>query len=169
MSNIIFHTPSNVNVNVTGTNVFSSQSVNKRKDVRTAFSNALKRAKITGFRFHDLRHTFASHLVKSGVDLLTVKELLGHKSIDMTLRYVHLSSSHKQKAIESLRLIDGHYLDTLNMSSKEADNVIDCLSRDAEVVKLVYALRSGRSVRKDVGVRVPPSALDNFDSSQLIT
>ena len=47
-------------------------------------------------------HTFASHLVMSGVDLTTVRDLLGHKDIKMTLRYAHLAPSHKVKAVEVL-------------------------------------------------------------------
>ena len=52
--------------------------------------------------FHVLRHTFASHLVMAGVDLAAVKELLRHKSIDMTLRYAHLSPEHRKSAINTL-------------------------------------------------------------------
>jgi integrase len=49
--------------------------------------------------FHDLRHTFASRLVVAGVDLPTVKELMSHKRIEMTLRYTHLSPGHKRAAM----------------------------------------------------------------------
>lgn len=56
------------------------------KDIRTAFKNACKRAGIKNLRFHDFRHTFATRLVLSGVDLATVSKLLGHSSIQMTMR-----------------------------------------------------------------------------------
>jgi integrase len=82
--------------------VFSKTNGLSYKDIRNGFAVALKNCKIENFRFHDLRHTFASHLVMAGVDLNTVRELLGHKSLAMTLRYSHLSPQHKRKAVEAL-------------------------------------------------------------------
>ena len=52
--------------------------------------------------FYTYRHTFASHLVMQGLDLTTIKELMGHKDIKMTLRYAHLAPGHNRKAINVL-------------------------------------------------------------------
>jgi integrase len=82
--------------------VFCSEHGQGRHDIRKSFSTALKKSGITNFRFHDLRHSFASQLVMSGVDLNTVRELLGHKDITMTLRYSHLAPRHKQHAVDIL-------------------------------------------------------------------
>jgi integrase len=70
--------------------------------VDDAFKTACSGAKIKDFRFHDLRQSFASHLVMAGVDLVTVKELLGHKTINMTNRYTHLAQEHKAQAVAKL-------------------------------------------------------------------
>lgn len=73
-----------------------------KERIRGAFERALRRARIEDFHFHDLRHTFASNLVMAGVDLLTVKELLGHRTMDMTVRYAHLAPSHTRGAVLAL-------------------------------------------------------------------
>jgi integrase len=65
-------------------------------------SDTIVQKGIKDFHFHDLRHTFASHLVMAGVDITTVSRLLGHKSLTMTLRYAHLAPSHMVKAADIL-------------------------------------------------------------------
>ncbi len=72
------------------------------KNIKKSFKTALDNAGISDFRFHDLRHTFASQVIMRGGDLKDVQELLGHKSMSMTLRYSHLSQEHKKKAINLL-------------------------------------------------------------------
>jgi site-specific recombinase XerD len=69
---------------------------------RPWFEPALRDAKIMAFSWHCLRHTFASRLVMAGVDIRTVQELLGHKTIAMTVRYAHLAPSHTLAAVERL-------------------------------------------------------------------
>lgn len=72
--------------------------------VKRSWANLMTAAKVEGFRFHDCRHTFASKLVMAGIDLNTVRELLGHSDITMTLRYAHLAPEHKAAAVETLVL-----------------------------------------------------------------
>jgi len=71
-------------------------------DPRHWFETAVRMAKIRDFSWHCLRHTFASRLVMAGVDLRTIQDLLGHKSIAMTVRYSHLSPAHTLAAVERL-------------------------------------------------------------------
>jgi len=74
-------------------------------DVRTGFLNACKRAGLTDLHFHDLRHTFASQFVMSGGSLYTCQRVLGHKAINMTQRYAHLSPTYKIKAIDRMNTL----------------------------------------------------------------
>ncbi len=82
--------------------VFVNKDGDPYQRVKRSFATACRRAGIVDFRFHDLRHTFASHMVMAGVDITTVKELLGHKTLAMTMRYSHLASSHKTNAVRIL-------------------------------------------------------------------
>ncbi|MGZ3596080.1 MAG: tyrosine-type recombinase/integrase [Syntrophales bacterium] len=75
----------------------------KRLDnVKNSFSTAVKKSGIEHCTLHDLRHIFASHLLMNGASIKDVQELLGHKTMQMTLRYAHLSQEHKKKAVNLL-------------------------------------------------------------------
>jgi integrase len=74
----------------------------KHFDFRRPFQMALKAAQIEDFRWHDLRHCAASYLVMAGVDMRTVAEILGHKTMQMTQRYTHLSPEHLKDAVSKM-------------------------------------------------------------------
>jgi len=94
-------------------------------DVKKSFKSALTNAKIRDFHFHDLRHTFASHLVMAGIDITTVKELLGHKTLTMTLRYAHLAPSHKVKAVDVLdKALSGNFHDSFTVGRERGERVL---------------------------------------------
>ncbi len=76
------------------------------RSLRVAFDATLEKADIKDFHFHDLRHTFATRLVQAGVDLYRVKELLGHKTIAMTMRYAH---HYPESLRTSVEVLDKNY------------------------------------------------------------
>ena len=71
-------------------------------DLKAGFDSLVSKAGISGVTWHTLRHTFASRLVDRGVDIVTVKELLGHSSISVTMRYAHTNIDSKRAAVEKL-------------------------------------------------------------------
>jgi len=71
------------------------QSLNLRKQ----WVAALKQAEIEDFRWHDLRHSCASFMVQNGLDFRLVAELLGHRTLQMSMRYSHLTKEHLKQAI----------------------------------------------------------------------
>lgn len=98
--------------------IFVNPKTDKRiVTLKKSFHKALKIAKIEDFRFHDLRHCFASDLVRKGVDLFVVQKLLGHSSPKMTMRYAHLGNNQLREAIR--------FLDEKKLSFFEAGHILD--------------------------------------------
>jgi integrase len=86
-----------------GSHVFPSMK--GREFMRTvdhSFGRACRLAGIVGLRFHDLRHTFATRLIRRGADIITVQALLGHYSVTVTQRYTHSGADEKRRAVEAL-------------------------------------------------------------------
>jgi len=83
--------------------VFTSErGSNPLHNPRHWWDSVLEKAGIADFHWHDLRHSFASRCVMAGVDLRTLQQLLGHKTLQMVVRYSHLSQSHELAAVEKL-------------------------------------------------------------------
>lgn len=100
--------------------VFCNKNGKSHVHVGRSFERAKKRMGLQDFHWHDLRHTTASHLAMSGVDLYTIKDLLGHSTITMTERYAHLSKSHKENAVANLNGMVG---DITSHQAPLAENV----------------------------------------------
>ena len=83
--------------------VFPGKYGNRLDNISNGWGAILEKAGIKSFRWHDLRHDFASKLVMAGVPLNTVRELLGHADMTTTLRYAHLAPDHKAEAVAMLR------------------------------------------------------------------
>lgn len=82
--------------------LFPNHNGTKPIDIRKGFRNALKKANIKDFHFHDLRHTGASFLAMSGKTLSEIAEVLGHKTLQMVKRYSHLTKGHTKKVLEDM-------------------------------------------------------------------
>lgn len=82
--------------------VFPNKSGKRLTHVKRSWRRIISGAAIAKFRWHDMRHHFASSLVMAGVDLNTVRELLGHSDIKTTLIYAHLAPEHKAQAVAKL-------------------------------------------------------------------
>jgi site-specific recombinase XerD len=76
------------------------------KDVKGAIAAAVKRAGLGKITWHMFRHTFASRLTREGVEIVTVKELLGHSNISTTMRYAHSNDEAKRRAVQRLKSSD---------------------------------------------------------------
>jgi integrase len=85
---------------------YNPMTGDKFKDVKGAIDAAVKRAGLGKVTWHMFRHTFASWLTREGVDIVTVKELLGHSNISTTMRYAHSNDEAKRRAVERLKSSD---------------------------------------------------------------
>jgi integrase len=87
-----------------GTHLFPSKNnPNKpRSPLSQAHDRLIERAKLPDFRLYDCRHTYGSRSAEAGVDLATLRDLMGHSRIEMTMRYVHVSEEHKAAAVQKL-------------------------------------------------------------------
>jgi integrase len=82
--------------------VFPDATGKRALGIREAFEGAVERAGIKDFRFHDLRHTFASYLAMNGATLAEIAETLGHKTLAMVKRYAHLTEAHTRSVVERM-------------------------------------------------------------------
>lgn len=82
--------------------IFPGSNPAKPKDLRYVWYSAVDKAKLTGFRFHDLRHTAASYLAMNSASLVEIAEILGHRTLQMVKRYAHLSDQHRQEAVKRM-------------------------------------------------------------------
>lgn len=98
------------------------------------FSRFVEQAGIKDFRYHDMRHTFGIWLAMEGFSLKTIQELFGHKFIEMTLRYAHLSPEHKKMAVERMerrskspeqKSVEMSVLDTANRHLLDTESEIN--------------------------------------------
>jgi integrase len=82
--------------------VFPRADGRRPVDVRHAWYEALRRAGVDDFRFHDLRHSTASYLAMNGATLVEIADVLGHKTLSMVKRYSHLSEAHTRGVLERM-------------------------------------------------------------------
>ena len=110
--------------------VFTNSANNRIKELDDrVWERSLKKAKITDFRWHDLRHTWASWLVQRGVPLLALKEMGGWEKLDMVMRYAHLATEHLQSHADILDAFNGfgHKMDTTTEGVKKENRLNACL------------------------------------------
>ena len=111
MTNFLYEVLSALPRHISSSYVFCKPDGSRFQYINRDFDRVLKKAELPHIRFHDLRHTFASHLVMAGVDLATVQKLLGHRDIKTTMRYAHLAPDHLKGAVERIDPY-GHQMDT---------------------------------------------------------
>lgn len=125
--------------------VICKQNGQKYSQIQKAYELALRKAEITRKIWkHDLRHTFASHATMSGIDVFTLKELMGHKSLEVTNRYTHLSLEHKRELIDKLNSRLDNNTEHFS-SSIEVKELIEIFGKDSDIVNKVNEYLKNKS------------------------
>ncbi|MGA7800037.1 MAG: site-specific integrase [Gammaproteobacteria bacterium] len=124
--------------------VFCSKRGGRVAAVKRSFKTACRRAGITDFRPHDLRHTCAAWLVQAGVPLMQVRDLLRHTSYQVTEKYAHLSPSHVRDAVDVLNAkhASSEPREAAQVPEREAKNTIP--SRSGHVRPRLRVIRGGK-------------------------
>jgi site-specific recombinase XerD len=110
--------------------VFLNTDGNRLQNARDWFEPVLEISKLKDYTWHCNRHTFASRLVMAGVDIRTVAELMGHATIQMTMRYAHLAPEHNQSAVD--KLVTGNHHQQKQTATRTATSEKSKRSRKAE-------------------------------------
>lgn len=82
--------------------IFIDEKTGKLPYLKGAFEGVIKNTNIKNFRFHDLRHTYASYLAQNGAELLEIAELMGHKNLQQVKIYAHLTSKHTSSLVQNM-------------------------------------------------------------------
>jgi integrase len=109
--------------------VFVNEEGRAVKYITTAYTSALKRANVHGATFHTLRHTFASHFLMRGGHLKTLQKILGHKSIEQTMRYSHLSQEFAREEIQLMCGITGRKCDKKVTDIVSRESILSTVSK----------------------------------------
>jgi len=99
-----------------------------KSNVQDSIDKVCSKAGIDDFTFHGTRHTFGSHLVMAGVDLATVSKLMGHTTINMTMRYAHLTPKHEAEAVAKLNM---RLAQNRNISETQKQKVVGITRKSA--------------------------------------